>query len=225
MAWIESHQALGHHPKTLLLADALGCSLPTAIGHLQFLWWWALDYAQDGWLKPGSQRTIARACEWRGQPDRFFHGLVSSGFVDVEAEGGRIHDWQDYAGKLLDKREDNRARMRARRDARVQHTTSAQPPDVQDTTSTRPGATVPNLTVPNRPDQPDQTGPDQPIPPNPPSDPPKGGEESETCPECGLPVSRDGTGHGLSSLPGRLRNCSLYHLAPHDWHVGVEVMA
>ena len=30
------------------LARRLGVSLPAAIGHLHLLWWWAMDYAQDG---------------------------------------------------------------------------------------------------------------------------------------------------------------------------------
>src|SRR5687767_5633894 len=50
MAWIESHQEIARHPKTRKLARLLGGSVPTAIGHLHLLWWWAVDYAEDGWL-------------------------------------------------------------------------------------------------------------------------------------------------------------------------------
>jgi len=39
VAWIESHQTLGQHPKTRKLARLLNISAPTAVGHLQFLWW------------------------------------------------------------------------------------------------------------------------------------------------------------------------------------------
>jgi hypothetical protein len=226
MAWIESHQALGHHPKTLHLAEALGCSLPTAVGHLQFLWWWALDYAPDGRLKPGSQLTIARACEWRGKPDKFWQGLLEAGFVDDSGEGGRIHDWHDYAGRLVDKR-----RRDAERKRQGRMDTSAglpAPPNENGTGHPADGARtaqVPDLTVPDQPDQP--TGPDRtgPIPPNPPSDPPKGGDDSETCPECELLVDRNGAGHGLSKLPGRVRNCSLDHLKPFEWQQRAAVEA
>jgi hypothetical protein len=48
MAWIKSEQALASHPKVHLLAKDLGISVPQAVGHLHLLWWWALDYADDG---------------------------------------------------------------------------------------------------------------------------------------------------------------------------------
>ena len=50
MAWIESHQALGRHPKLRRLARALNISHPTAVGDLHYLWWFAIDFAQDGSL-------------------------------------------------------------------------------------------------------------------------------------------------------------------------------
>jgi hypothetical protein len=43
------------------------------------------------------------------------------------------------------------------------------------------------------------------------------GEGLEPCPECEMPVDRNGVGHGLSRYPGRMRNCSLDHLPPHKW--------
>jgi hypothetical protein len=76
MAWIESHQAIGQHPKTIALAHQLGVSLPTAVGHLHYLWWWALDYAPDGELKRHSPSIIAHACQWRGKPERLLQALV-----------------------------------------------------------------------------------------------------------------------------------------------------
>jgi hypothetical protein len=112
MAWIESHQALGHHPKTLRLASELGCSLPTAVGHLQFLWWWSLDYAPDGVLKPGTEMTIARACEWRGQARRFWSALVIAGFIEETDGGPKIHDWDQYAGRLIEIRRQDAQRKR-----------------------------------------------------------------------------------------------------------------
>lgn len=47
MAWIESHQEIWRHPKTKKLARLLGVSVPTAVGHLHGIWYWALDFAQD----------------------------------------------------------------------------------------------------------------------------------------------------------------------------------
>jgi len=50
MAWIESNQEVGRHPKTKKLARLLDISVVTAVGHLHYLWWWALDFAQEGVL-------------------------------------------------------------------------------------------------------------------------------------------------------------------------------
>lgn len=111
MAWIESHQELGRHPKTKRLARLLNISLPTAVGHLQFLWWWALDYAQDGCLGRFDAADIADAALWEGDPGTFIEALCEAGFLDRTDEGSLvIHDWNDYAGRLLEQREKQRRR-------------------------------------------------------------------------------------------------------------------
>lgn len=118
MAWIESHQALGQHPKTLALAAALHCTLPTAVGHLQYLWWWALDYAPDGLVTARTRPVAIRACQVQRQPERFWSALVEAGFVDVLDELGptwRIHDWREYTGRLIDQRWKNAERKRESR--------------------------------------------------------------------------------------------------------------
>lgn len=40
---------------------------------------------------------------------------------------------------------------------------------------------------------------------------------AETCPECDMPVDRNGQGHGLTRGADRVRNCSLDHQAPWEW--------
>lgn len=148
MAWIESHQALGHHPKTIALAAALHCNLPCAVGYLHYLWWWALDYAPDGIVRMRAQSVVARACEWRGRPERFWDALIDTGFVEpLELDDlCRIHDWMDYAGRLVQQRAANAERMR---NARAAH--------VRRTSGTRAGATHDARAA-----LPDRTGPDQP---------------------------------------------------------------
>ncbi|TDA68003.1 MAG: HNH endonuclease [Clostridia bacterium] len=105
MAWIESHQTLGQHPKTRRLARCLGISLPAAVGHLHYLWWWALDYARDGDLSKFEPEDIAGAALWEGDATAFIEALVKTGFVDRDEEGLAIHDWGDYAGRLIEQRE------------------------------------------------------------------------------------------------------------------------
>jgi len=153
MAWIESHQSLGQHPKTIRLADLLKVHVPEAVGLLHFFWWWALDYAPNGLVAAADKPVVARACLWHRKPDDLWSALVAAGFVeDLGPEMLKIHDWMDYAGRLIEQRAANAARMKAKRAAHVQRTSG-----------TRTGATVPDPTGPNR------TGPDLP-PTGPPND-------------------------------------------------------
>lgn len=118
-AWIESHQTLWRHPRKDALAEALYAgTVPddvadaAAIGVLHKLWWWAMDYAQDGDLSPFSDRQIAKACDWRGDPAVFVDALLATGFVN---EDRTIHDWHDYAGRLIERREKDRLRKAEKR--------------------------------------------------------------------------------------------------------------
>lgn len=132
MAWVESHQSLGRHPKTRKMARLLDIDTVTAIGHLHLLWWWALDYADDGDLSEFDAADIAVGAEWPGDPEAFVEALKEcgtgggNGFVNQSMQ---IHDWHDYAGKLVERRRANRRRMREAR--------SAGASDVQSTDSAR----------------------------------------------------------------------------------------
>ncbi|WP_067931222.1 hypothetical protein [Alicyclobacillus kakegawensis] len=64
MAWIESHQELARHPKTKKLARELNDTVRGAIGLLHLLWWWAMDYAEDGDLSRFDYEDIADAVMW-----------------------------------------------------------------------------------------------------------------------------------------------------------------
>src|SRR5215831_9814779 len=159
MAWIESHQSLGHHRKTLQVAATLKVDRHKLIGHLQVLWWWGLDNADStGKLGHVSTRAIAEAAEWPARDsDRFVHALTSAGFLEHDQEGFSLHDWYDYAGKLTDarvlRRESNRIAQSARRQRLRQRTVSAD-------SSASQQSTVPNPTGPDR------TGPAPPrVPP------------------------------------------------------------
>jgi hypothetical protein len=153
MAWIESHQEMRQHPKTRRLARRLGVSLPAAIGHLHLLWWWALDYAQDGKLARFCETDIAEACEWPGAPSDLVAALVETHWLDADEQ--HIHDWEEYSGALLRRRAQNAERKRRER---------ARHADVTDPSRAGHGATeqnttVQNRTVPNRDLDPDQSTP------------------------------------------------------------------
>jgi hypothetical protein len=143
MAWIESHQQLGSHPKLYRLADILETSTVTAVGHLHFLWWWTLDYAPTGDLSQFTDEEIARAAGWtpsgEQQPDAFAMALSIAGFLD---EDRSLHDWYDYAGKLLDRRKADADRKRASR-------SRGRPVDIRELSP----VTVPYRTEPNPTEQ------------------------------------------------------------------------
>ena len=159
MAWIESHQELGRHPKIKRLANATGLTKAAAIGYLHLLWWWALDYAQDGVITHYSAEEIADGAQWDGDPDAFLNALIESGFVDEGNGKLVIHDWHEYAGRLIEKRQANRMRSQRARDANKHESVSTErEPNAYDTHTERipyratvpnqPNSTVPNRTIP-----------------------------------------------------------------------------
>lgn len=169
MTWIESHQELARHPKTKKLARALKVSIPAAIGHLHLIWWWAMDYAQDGDLSGFALDDIREAAMWTKKGEDLIAGLQEAGFLD----GMQIHDWDVYAGNLIARRAANAERMRQARAAKgssnegarashVQTTDDARAQNVRSTSGTRAG-----LPYPTVPDQPYRTVPDQPNQPDP----------------------------------------------------------
>lgn len=169
MAWIESHQELGAHPKTRKLAQLLGVHRMQVVGHLHALWWWALDYAEDGDLSRFDVADIALGAEWDGDPDKFVQALVEcgtrggAGFLDAVDEGWFIHDWNQHTAPLRavrnSSRRANHERWHVRRGMRSDDCefcaeSESHPPDIRpesagDAEDVRPESTKPNQTEPN----------------------------------------------------------------------------
>lgn len=120
MAWVKSHQEIRQHPKTRRLARLLGISVPQAVGHLHLLWWWAVDYAGDGDLSDYDGYDIADAAMWEADADAFVAALVTAGYIDRRDNGTLfLHDWSDYQGNFIEKREKAAERKRK---SRASHT-------------------------------------------------------------------------------------------------------
>jgi len=158
MAWIESNQEVGRHPKTKKLARLLDISVVTAVGHLHYLWWWALDFAQEGVLTKFDECDISEACMWEGDVKIFVDSLIAAGFIDKNESDLSIHDWYEYAGRLIERRQSDADRKREERDKRKKASNKApkkktsvgHPTDVQGkSTDVLRNSTVPNPTVPN----------------------------------------------------------------------------
>lgn len=162
MAWIELHQAVWTHRKTFELAATLGLDETYAAAHLIRLWTWALDNAPDGDLSKLSDRAIAFGAGWRHEVSLFVRALAETGWLD---DNRGIHDWNDYAGRLIERREKDAERKK------IARMSGGPAPDVHRTSNgTAAGVrrTGPNRTGPDL----NRTGPD-PLPPTP---SPHGGE-------------------------------------------------
>jgi len=148
MAWIEVHQSLINHKKTLYAADLLNILPIHFVGHIIGFWLWALDNTPEGSLDGITVKMIARAAQWEGDPQKFFDALLKAGFIDQDDEGYYIHDWQDYAGRLLEKKKANAER--ARRSREEKSTLRATCAQRARNECERCDATKPNLTIHNQ---------------------------------------------------------------------------
>ena len=85
------------HPKTLDLGARLDVSRPQAIGHLTLLWDWATEVALSGDVGKWPNGSIARACDWSGDPDKFVNALVDAKWLDQDDRYRLvIHDWAQH---------------------------------------------------------------------------------------------------------------------------------
>lgn len=101
MAWIKSHQNLERNPKLHDLMSLMGWDVNQTIGTLHRLWWWVVDYAEDGDLRRFNPRQISRACGVQeDMSDRFMSSLIECRFIDTDPYL-RIHDWWDHCGSWL----------------------------------------------------------------------------------------------------------------------------
>ncbi len=83
--------------------------------HVSSLWLWCLDNTPDGDVSKLTSDEMALGAEWNGDPDLLLHALIESGFVDRDEESAVLHDWYEYAGKLIERRRADRDRKRRQR--------------------------------------------------------------------------------------------------------------
>lgn len=158
--WIQVYSNLPQHPKTTRLADELGLSSAVlnpnvlAVGILVELWTWAIQNACDGDLSKCSDRAIADACAWKKKPETLVKALICAGFLDADR---RLHDWDEYAGMLIEQNENRKKKTRERvaryRDKKnvTSEECNALCNALQGVTSNECNApTIPNLTKPNQ---------------------------------------------------------------------------
>jgi len=158
MAWYEAHQTLAKHPKTLKLASLLKTDRRYTVGLLHDLFSWGLDAARrDGSLPGVGADEIAAALDYQGKRGKsVVAAIVESGYLELENGTYKIHDWYDYAGKLMDRREADRKRKgkaevagkSSGSPAEFQRKSDGISEEIQGTSDGNPYATVPYRTVP-----------------------------------------------------------------------------
>lgn len=153
LAWIEVHQGIFRHRKTLKLASLLDIPRMSAAGHMISLWHWAIDNAPDGDLSHLDDAMIALGADWPESTAPFFvQAIKQAAFVDQD---GMIHDWMNYAGKLVERRKLDAQRKRNERASKGQPPSSPgeHPLDsTQDILEDFPSESAPTVqysTVPN----------------------------------------------------------------------------
>lgn len=118
MAWFTAYDTLPTHPKTLKLARTLKISRFEAVGVLWCLFSWGLVAAGKNGELPGmTAEDISSAVGWT-KKSNLAGALLECGYLDFDGKDFAIHEWYDYAGKLVDKREAERDRMRRTRAAK-----------------------------------------------------------------------------------------------------------
>ena len=146
MAWLQVHQTLKDHRKLFDAADELEITPPHMMGLLVSFWLWALDNAPKGDLAGITPRMIARAAQWDGEPEKLAETLIRAGWIDENEDGAlEIHDWYEYAGKLIDQRQAEKERsavLPPLRPRTIRKTTRRRPPDNRRTPRQRPAARV-----------------------------------------------------------------------------------
>ena len=140
------------------LRRILKIKTPQAVGHVAMLWLWSIDNAPDGDLSKVDIEDIAEACEWPRGAETFVSAMKEAGLIDADM---KLHDWDEYTGGLMEKREDRRKKDRERQ-ARYRAKKAAQRA-AQKGHGTPPAAPPP---------------PDPPEPP----EPPQGPEEAQEAP-------------------------------------------
>ena len=113
MIWLPVHTDLPRNIKLKRFSQLLNLRQAHAVGHLVMLWLWTLEVAPKGSLEGFTDAEIAEGAGWTGRDKgKFVYALIEAGFLDVDY---RIHDWEDYAGGLLLRRETDRLRKREQR--------------------------------------------------------------------------------------------------------------
>lgn len=138
--WLRVEVGLHRHRKTYALARALGISRGETVGLLTGLWSYASEQHGDGDITSLDwEAMIEQAGLTVIGPTIIRDELVAAGFVDSSRNRYLLHDWEDFQGKLVERRANERERSaRRRRKARGDDELPEEPDSDRGTTGGRP---------------------------------------------------------------------------------------
>lgn len=113
--WLKVEPAVVQHPKTARLAALLSVTPHAAVGILIELWGYCQEFQGDGDVTSCPQDVLRRVLGTSA--DNPIEVLQKCGFVDAD---GKLHDWDEYAGALVERRRKEAARKRLERKQRRQ---------------------------------------------------------------------------------------------------------
>jgi hypothetical protein len=93
------------HPKMHDLAKLIKSPLHAAVGILEMLWHYTGTYTPRGDIGSVSNGNIAAAVDWRKNQDELVEFLITSRWIDIDAQYRLIiHDWPDHAEDAVKKK-------------------------------------------------------------------------------------------------------------------------
>lgn len=108
MKWYKAYSNLHRNPKRYRLESELGTDHGLHFIHLWFSY--VAEFSKDGDVSHFSIGEVARACEWKGDPQAFWDALSVAGFLD-KVKGGpngfRViaHDWFEENARFVKENE------------------------------------------------------------------------------------------------------------------------
>ena len=99
MQWFKLYADLKDHPKRWRFEELAD----TEYGlHYLTAWFsYVCKYAPGGNVSGFTPREVARACEWKGDPQRLWDALVGAGFIDQDENGALAHDWYEENARFI----------------------------------------------------------------------------------------------------------------------------
>src|SRR2546427_630445 len=97
------------------------------------MWWWCLDNAPSGVVDEQDYVSLATAAGYQHDPPTYIIALIESGFADQREHSLCVHNWMNYAGKLVEQRQANAEKQKRWRERQRNGNVTVTPPEITPT--------------------------------------------------------------------------------------------